>query len=256
MPGSTERYERAYAIRLLLSGPFSEPVTVGFEGGKTLLLQREVFPVVYAERAVSWRLLPGGLGYIRIPSWDQSYHVARIVARALAALRHTRGLIIDQRENVGGDDSLASHVIGRLVTCDTDVTHVMQRFQMLGIMCSMPRVTREVIPECGWHYRNPVVVLTDTLDFSAGEFFVAALKYSGRATIIGETTAGSSGSPRTFHAGPITYRVSTWREYRLDGTLIEGHGVDPDITVAPKLDDLRKGLDTCLEAGISFLNKK
>jgi C-terminal processing protease CtpA/Prc len=49
-------------------------------------------------------------------------------------------------------------------------------------------------------------------------------------------------------------QVSRWREYRADGSLIEGHGVPADIVARPSIADLANGVDRVLAAAVDYLD--
>ena len=81
-----------------------------------------------------------------------------------------------------------------------------------------------------------VYVLTSNRSASAAEHFTLALKSSGRATLIGEATAGANhfggGQPLNEHFGvwmPVgrTYDIKTGKDW-------EGDGIAPDIALDPK----------------------
>jgi hypothetical protein len=209
MIASTPHAARAMAIRHLLIGRRESPAQVTFADGTTRALTREAYSPWAPESQVSWRRLAGNLGYLRIPRWTNGLRIVEDTNRALEALKDTDGLII--------------------------------------VSATTPRLTRWMTPRGRWPYTRPVVLLTNPLVFSAGEFFTAAMKDTGRARTIGDTTAGSSGRPIWRRAGPLRYRISTWREYRLTGQLIEGHGIEPDLRVLPTVEDLRTGRDVVLE---------
>jgi len=81
-------------------------------------------------------------------------------------------------------------------------------------------------------YTGPVFVLQDRYCASACEDFVMPLKVSGRATVFGERTFGSSGQPYLVDFGNgMNFRVSTKRMYFPDGTEFEGVGIKPDVEV-------------------------
>ncbi len=72
-------------------------------------------------------------------------------------------------------------------------------------------------------YTGRVVILADLGCGSACEDFVMPLKYSGRATVVGDTTGGSSGQPYMYDfKNGMFFRVSTKRMYFPDGTEFEG----------------------------------
>jgi|GEM_PF-3903867 C-terminal processing protease CtpA/Prc len=79
---------------------------------------------------------------------------------------------------------------------------------------------------------------------------------SGRAITIGHTTAGSSGTPVRLEAAGFEFQVSRWREYRADGSLIEGHGVPADIVVRPTIAGIAGGVDTVLAVALDYLRSR
>ena len=79
------------------------------------------------------------------------------------------------------------------------------------------------------------------------------LKYSGRATVVGETTAGSSGQPYIYDFGNgMLFRVGTKRMYFPDGSEFEGVGIKPDIEVIPTPADIKAGRDPVLERAVAL----
>jgi carboxyl-terminal processing protease len=108
-----------------------------------------------------------------------------------------------------------------------------------------------VIQPAGVEYRGKVIVLADSGCTSACEDFVMPLKYSGRATVVGERTRGSSGQPYLYDFGNgMAFRVSSRRMYFPDGSEFEGVGIAPDVEVRPGIADLRSGKDPVLERAV------
>jgi len=70
---------------------------------------------------------------------------------------------------------------------------------------------------------NDLIVLVDERCGSACEDFAMPLKFSGRATLIGRSTTGSSGQPYMFDFGNgMSFRISTKRQCFPDGSTFEG----------------------------------
>jgi carboxyl-terminal processing protease len=83
-------------------------------------------------------------------------------------------------------------------------------------------------------YTGPIYILQDRGCGSACEDFVMPLKTTGRATIFGERTFGSSGQPYLFNfKNGMSFRVSAKRMYLPDGSEFEGVGMKPDVEVTP-----------------------
>lgn len=97
-------------------------------------------------------------------------------------------------------------------------------------------------------FEGPVVLLTSRKTISAAEDFTAFFRSNNRATIIGQPTCGTSGTPllKGLHCG--TLRVCSVG-YRLkDGTEFIGKGIRPDVPV-----DICRDKDAVLEAALDYL---
>jgi carboxyl-terminal processing protease len=106
-------------------------------------------------------------------------------------------------------------------------------------------------------YRGRILVLTDFACTSACEDFVMPLKYSGRATIVGERTQGSSGQPFIYDFGNgMSFRISSRRMYFPDGSEFEGVGIAPDVEVRPSITDRRDGKDIVFEHAVGLASER
>jgi C-terminal processing protease CtpA/Prc len=94
-------------------------------------------------------------------------------------------------------------------------------------------------------------LLVDGGCISACEDFVEPLKDSGRATLVGETTQGSSGVPffSDFHNG-MSLKIAVKRYYFPDGAEFVGVGIKPDVEVHTTIEDLKNGRDPVLEKAL------
>lgn len=73
-------------------------------------------------------------------------------------------------------------------------------------------------------------------------------KDSGRALLVGERTAGSTGQPYMVQLRPdLLVLVGAKREMFPDGSRFEGIGIKPDVEALPSVDDIRRGNDSVLE---------
>jgi carboxyl-terminal processing protease len=97
-------------------------------------------------------------------------------------------------------------------------------------------------------YHGRVFVLVDRFCISACEDFVMPFKTTGRGTVVGELTAGSSGNPRRVDLGN-GMRVSIGAiRYRFpDGSAFEGVGIAPDVAIERRIADILANRDSALE---------
>jgi carboxyl-terminal processing protease len=197
----------------------------------------------------------GRVAYMRIPSFGED----RFEAAALDRLREFRrapALVVDLRGNGGGDTpwrlrkalAAGSYRTWEIVAESGAVRPGLLTRALTPLAMALARV-----PE----YDGELVLLVDAGCGSACEDLVVSLKDAGRATLVGDTTTGSTGQPvvRTFEGG-IGFRVGARRVAFPDGRPFEGVGIAPDVVVRPAPDDLRAGRDPVLERGLAVARER
>ncbi len=187
------------------------------------------------------------IGYIRVPDFDGDSDFA--ISESINALEEEQplaGLIVDVRHNPGGnsDDSVAVFTEGVVGT----VGKLRE-----GEQRTIYRIRGPVI----WNETTPVVVLTDGSSHSAADYFPAAMKELGRATIVGMNSAGNTeGITGWSLADGTLIRLAVMTMALNDGTVLEGIGVTPDVIVPLGTWGLKaEPYDLQIQAGIDTLKE-
>lgn len=135
---------------------------------------------VAAEATVSSHRLDGDLGYIRIAGFGDETTVKEF-DQALFDLRNTRGLLIDVRNNGGGDTAIARPIMGRFLTRAKPYARMHRREgETLGAFW-----TEIVQPRGPFAVKKPVVVLCNHWSASMAEGFAMGMRAICGARIVG-----------------------------------------------------------------------
>ena len=96
--------------------------------------------------------------------------------------------------------------------------------------------------------------MVDVMNGSASERFAGCIQSIGRAVVIGERSPGSVG-PSELKELPngASFLYVIAQSLTPDGTVLEGHGVIPDITVSLDRVALLDGTDTQLARAIKYI---
>jgi C-terminal processing protease CtpA/Prc len=201
------------------------------------------FPPNYLEFEA--KRLDGGIGYIHF-NWFHAA-LAQKLARVISSMHDAPGLIIDLRGTPGGMRDAAVAAAEQLVGARTKCSTLRKRGRNQDI----------VLEPVYTGYDGPVVVLIDVMTKSSSEFFAACTQAIGRSVVIGKRSPGSVGPADTLilpNGGTFIYLGA--QEVTLDGTILEDHGVIPDIEVALDRTLLSQGIDSQLEAAVRYIGKE
>jgi carboxyl-terminal processing protease len=166
--------------------------------------------------------------------------------KAIKSMQDTTALIIDIRGNHGGFFDVRKTVAETLVKDRVLFWRYQRRDEI-----------REVYLEPADNvYEGPVLVIVDNLSVSSAEEFSGGLKAIKRATIVGERTPGVvvTADFEKLPNGATFMYPNAWT-ITAAGTVLEGHGVIPDIMITLDRNELLQGNDSQLEAAINFILK-
>jgi len=185
------------------------------------------------------------IGYIQVPefSGNAAFNILQAI-NAMEAEQPLDGLIVDIRHNPGGrsDDSIRIFAQG---------VYGSEGALREGELRSILNVRGPV----DWNETTPLVVLTDGNSHSASDYFAAAMRVLGRATLIGMPSAGNTEGITGFNlADSSIIRLAVSALLLEDGSSIEGVGIIPDIQVPLGEWGLRQTpYDIQLQAAIDYL---
>ncbi|GAA1725867.1 S41 family peptidase [Nonomuraea bangladeshensis] len=176
-------------------------------------------------------LLDGGVAVVELaPMLFPLEWAAEPLSAALTLASRAQALIVDLRNNRGGDPNTVAFVCSYLLD---ERTHLNSMYWRSGERSeqswSLPHV-----PGARFGGSKPLYVLSSDSTFSAAEELAYDLQQLGRAVVVGEPTRGGAHPCKGWTVHPhLEVTVPTGRAINpVSGTNWEGTGVQPDIPCA------------------------
>ncbi|MEZ7130473.1 S41 family peptidase [Nonomuraea sp. AD125B] len=176
-------------------------------------------------------LLDGGVAVVELaPMLFPLEWAAEPLSAALTLASRAQALIVDLRDNRGGDPNTVAFVCSYLLD---ERTHLNSMYWRSGERSeqswSLPHV-----PGARFGGSKPLYVLSSDSTFSAAEELAYDLQQLGRAVVVGEPTRGGAHPCKGWTVHPhLEVTVPTGRAINpVSGTNWEGTGVQPDIPCA------------------------
>ena len=247
------------AAALTVSGVTSAGLTIEFERADGSRFAASLKPRTLSTRpTVTHRVLPSGLGYVRLTAFQESLRGALL--DAIVSLKDTPALILDLRGNGGGSAAMSESFIGSFFKTKTLIGRTETRTgQPVTIAFgAIKLITLErSIPGRDDAYTGKVAILMDSDSASASEATAGGLQSTGRAIVVGETSCGCLlaflGYATLPGGGELAYSEVGFTTIK--GERIEGRGVIPDVVVERTRDDIRANRDRVLEMAQAALLK-
>ncbi len=208
--------------------------------------RRDEGSMVPGQGGTSLLYVQEGIAVLILPSFERGNLTKATLDSIFRDIRRrgTDRLILDLRDNQGGEPGLAKELLAHVLT---EPFHLVQKGPANG-KC------RPVMHP----YAGKLVVLMNGGSFSATGMVLSCLERHGRATFIGEEAGGNrtvlSGSPKHFrlpNTGLDCY-IST-RLWQLVDRPNDGHGVLPTIAVSATIEDIVHGRDPVMESALRAL---
>ncbi|MDQ3755113.1 MAG: S41 family peptidase [Acidobacteriota bacterium] len=256
---STVQAARLQATVRLFDGPLDGPMRVTFTRGegvrsRTVSLRRTLRT---REPTLDFRRMDG-VAVARFNLFTQEIAVELLRTLEREEMRRARGLVIDLRDNGGGETEAMTDIASAFLPLGTNLGRFIDRD---GNITSAPQTRAAMLLTATSTIKNfplPIVVLTSARTSSAAEIFASALQAANRADIIGEPTCGCVLGIRRRHSLPDggLLDISEMHFRTARDTRLEGAGVTPDEQLAPSKEDIRAGHDPALKRATDFLNAK
>ncbi len=258
----------AWAAESRLGSTVGDTVVAQFRTGDGATVDLRLQPESMPGRPVRFGNLPtmfADLQYREVPIADGCAGIIAFnvwmtpilpdLAKAVEALRHCDGMVLDLRGNPGGVGGMVMAVsgyfmdeqqpLGRLITRDNELSFV-----------SMPRRVNSM-GEAMEPYGGPLALLVDGLSMSTSEIFAAGLQEVGRARVFGEISGGQALPSLMVRLPNRDVLQHAFADLVTPaGVRIEGRGVVPDQVVALDRQALLAGGDPPLDAALEWIESR
>uniref|UniRef100_UPI004049E19C S41 family peptidase n=1 Tax=Fulvivirga sp. TaxID=1931237 RepID=UPI004049E19C len=191
------------------------------------------------------------IGYIHYRSFQQPIteeNLDFLVER----FRGLKGLIIDIRNNEGGDPANGFRFARRIAK---ERTYIYTTIYKNGTNRNDFTAPSDAYLDTNdkVKFDLPIVLLTNRVTYSAGNFFTAMLKALPDVTVVGDTTGGGGGVPIGWELpNGWFFNYSNSITYLPDGFIIED-GIPPDIQIDISEEDRIASVDRILEQAVQIL---
>lgn len=211
--------------------------------------------------AMSFRMLDGEVGLLTIESFQDSDFDRELFDKLYQEVLKSKALIIDVRNNAGGNSSHADYLISH--------------FSSKPIRLGMWRSPMYIAAHASWGYpqewyaespypispirgkeiyQKPIALLVNAATYSSAENLCVTFRSADIGKIIGTPTGGSTGNPIFIDLGfGIGCCICTRHEVDADGNEFIGIGIQPDIVVEEDANLVLKGRDNVIETAMEYL---
>ena len=197
------------------------------------------------------RIANDSVGYIYYESFSSGFSDTNM-RYVMTYFKDCKGLIIDVRENGGGDLSNSEQLASYFFTEETVTGYISHKTGSGHSDFSEP-VAIKTPAHKTVQWQRSVVVLTNRMSYSATNDFVNRMKLAPHATIVGDKTGGGGGLPLSSELpNGWLVRFSASPMFNINKENTEW-GIDPDVRDSLKKSDELKGIDTIIERAVKVI---
>lgn len=197
-------------------------------------------------QTVEHKMLDGQIGYISVSEFDEVTYDQFSQALEELETQGMQGLVIDVRNNPGGNVETVTNMLKLLLPEGT-------------IMSTKDREgnTEEITCDGTHEFTKPLAVLVNGNSASASEIFSGAIQDYGTGVIVGTTTYGKGVVQQLISLGDGTCLKLTIAEYYTpSGRSINGKGVEPDVEVEYEYNPEEPEADNQLDRALEVVKQK
>ena len=200
---------------------------------------------------LKYKIFENNIGYIYVESFSNAIGSGNL-SEVLNELSLCNGLIIDVRNNGGGDLTTAQDLAARFTNKKVLTSYICHKNGTGHKDFSSP-IAIYIEPSNHIRWQKKVAVLTNRSSYSATNDFVNNMSFFPNVTIIGDKTGGGSGLPFSSELpNGWSVRFSSSPMFDANMNQIE-FGISPDIKINMSAADILKGKDTIIESAFKYL---
>lgn len=233
--------------------------------GKTFTIEshRNINWDINTNRIFDYETLNGNVGLLKINTF-MGNDFKKEFDILYQNIKKTDALIIDLRDNMGGNSGNADYIIRHLSSKPVKMGNWSSRNYVAAHgSWGYPQewymeTPDDLIPVNEENaYTKPVILIINAVTFSSAENFCVAFRSAKRGVIIGTPTGGSTGNPIHIGLGcGINAQICTKNEWDADGNKFIGIGIKPDVEVKEKADMFMKGKDVVIKEALKLITKR
>lgn len=235
-----------------VSGQLGDALFYNFDLELVITQYLEEVTNTFPNLGILYGRLPNNIGYIFMQEMSEDLASQRAAFHQIMAdLADTDGLVLDLRDNNGGEDE-AGRLIAGFFTNNPNL-YMLSRYKIGPGPDDFEELREWRIDPAETTYSQPVMWLTNRYSISAAETFGLALKTLPQFTQVGDTTSAAFSD--TFDRelpNRWFYRIPVAEVFDGQGISYEGLGLIPEELVIAGPEDIDAGQDLVLERALEL----